>query len=117
MDKWEILREIQGARLTPNQYRVLMFYWDRSNNDTLIAFYGNNAIANACQMSVNTMKKARRELIKLGWLEPYGVKETGKYRGCLIFEVCCGRSREGEDFTKKRSEKEERYASKLRLVE
>jgi hypothetical protein len=56
-------------------------------------------------------------LIKLGWLEPYGVKETGKYRGCLIFEVCCGRSREGEDFTKKRSEKEERYASKLRLVE
>ena len=85
MDKWELFREIQGARLTPNQYRVLMFYWDKSNNDTLIAFHGNNAIANACQMSVNTMKRARRQLVQHGCLETYGVKETGKNRGCLFY--------------------------------
>ena len=110
MDKWEILREIQGARLTPNQYRVLMCYWDRSNNDTLIAFPGTTSISNTCQMSYSSVRRARKELVALGWLIPLGTKENGKkYKGCLMYEISCGVAREGKDFTRPVSEAQKSY--------
>ena len=120
MDKWEIFREIQKARLTPNQYRVLICYWEMSNNDTLIAFPGTTTISNTCQMSYSSVRRARSELVALGWLIPLGTKENGKkYKGCLVFEVSCGVAREGKDFTRPMSEAQKSYAKAqgLYLVE
>ena len=119
MDKWALFNEIQSARLTPNQYRVLLCYWNHSNNDTLLAWPGTTLVANTCQMGFSTVKRARKELVELGWLIPYGVKGNGtKYRGCLVFEVGLGIYREGKDFTRPVSEAQESYtkAEGLRLV-
>ena len=118
MDKWELFKEIQSARLTPNQYRVLMCYWHHSNNETLYAWPGTTMVANSCQMGFSTVRRTRSQLEDLGWLMRDGVKETGKYKGCLYFEVCLGKNRAAKDYTRPSTEQQESYekANGLRVV-
>jgi predicted transcriptional regulator len=66
--KLQYLKALHGEKMKDSTFRVMVTVFNYTNEEGLRAYPGNARLAEDCNTSVSTVKRALKELVELGWL-------------------------------------------------